>query len=112
MRRLGLIAVAAASLLAPGVMTSACDTAAPPPPSALEPPSLTDQLVGAWTLVSVHDVQGDGRLALRASYGLTYDYPTGEYLSNPAAAPPFGNRIRTTDPPGRVKPLSLQAFTP
>jgi hypothetical protein len=47
------------------------------------------------------DVQGDGRLALRASYGLTYDYPTGEYLSNPAAAPPFGNRIRTTDPPGR-----------
>jgi hypothetical protein len=47
------------------------------------------------------DVQGDGRLALRASYGLSYDYPTGEYLSNPAAAPPFGNRIRTTDPPGR-----------
>ncbi len=46
------------------------------------------------------DVRGDGRLALRSSYGLSYDYPTGEFLSNPAAAPPFGNRIRLTDPPG------------
>jgi hypothetical protein len=46
------------------------------------------------------DVRGNGRLALRASYGLSYDYPTGEFLSNPAGAPPFGNRVRLTDPPG------------
>jgi len=46
------------------------------------------------------DVHGDGRLAIRSSYGLTYDYPTGEFLSNPAASPPYGNRIRITDPPG------------
>ena len=47
------------------------------------------------------DVHGNGRLAVRASYGLSYDYPTGEFMSNPAAAPPYGNRIRLTDPPGR-----------
>jgi hypothetical protein len=46
------------------------------------------------------DVHGDGRLAVRSSYGLSYDYPTGEFMSNPSAAPPFGNRIRLTDPPG------------
>jgi hypothetical protein len=45
------------------------------------------------------DVRGDGRLAVRSSYGLSYDYPTGEFMSNPAAAPPYGNRIRLTDPP-------------
>ena len=46
------------------------------------------------------DVHGDGRLAIRSSYGLSFDYPTGEFMSNPAAAPPFGNRVRLTDPPG------------
>jgi hypothetical protein len=46
------------------------------------------------------DVHGNGRLAIRSSYGLSYDYPTGEFMSNPAAAPPFGNRVRLTDPPG------------
>ena len=46
------------------------------------------------------DVHGDGRLAVRSSYGLSFDYPTGEFMSNPAAAPPFGNRVRLTDPPG------------
>ena len=46
------------------------------------------------------DVHGDGRLAIRSLYGLSYDYPTGEFMSNPAAAPPYGNRIRLTDPPG------------
>ncbi len=46
------------------------------------------------------DVHGNGRLAIRSSYGLSYDYPTGEFMSNPAAAPPYGNRVRLTDPPG------------
>ena len=46
------------------------------------------------------DVHGNGRLAVRSSYGLSYDYPTGEFMSNPAAAPPYGNRVRLTDPPG------------
>jgi carboxypeptidase family protein len=46
------------------------------------------------------DVHGNGRLAIRSSYGLSFDYPTGEFMSNPAAAPPYGNRVRLTDPPG------------
>src|SRR5688572_23872919 len=46
------------------------------------------------------DVHGNGRLAIRSSYGLSFDYPTGEFMSNPSAAPPYGNRIRLTDPPG------------
>jgi Carboxypeptidase regulatory-like domain len=46
------------------------------------------------------DVQGDGRLAVRSSYALMYDYPGGEYFNNLAAAPPYGNRTRVTDPAG------------
>jgi hypothetical protein len=46
------------------------------------------------------DVQGDGRVAVRSSYALMYDYPGGEYFNNLAAAPPYGNRTRVTDPAG------------
>ena len=46
------------------------------------------------------DVKGDGRLAVRSSYGLTYDYPGGEYFNNLAAAPPYGNRTLISDPSG------------
>lgn len=47
------------------------------------------------------DVHGDGRTALRASYGLAYDFPTAEYHNINAQAPPFGNRSLVEDPPGR-----------
>jgi hypothetical protein len=47
------------------------------------------------------DVLGDGRLALRSSYALMYDYPGGEYFNNLAAAPPYGNRTLVSDPGGR-----------
>ena len=46
------------------------------------------------------DVRGDGRLAVRTSYALMYDFPTGEYFSNLAAAPPYGNRSLISDPAG------------
>jgi len=46
------------------------------------------------------DVLGDGRLALRSSYALMYDYPGGEYFNNLAAAPPYGNRTLVSDPSG------------
>ena len=46
------------------------------------------------------DVRGDGRMAVRSSYALMYDFPTGEYFSNLAAAPPYGNRSLISDPAG------------
>ena len=46
------------------------------------------------------DVNGDGRMAVRSSYGLTYDFPTAEYHFINSSAPPFGNRSRVEDPPG------------
>jgi hypothetical protein len=46
------------------------------------------------------DVHGDGRLAIRSSYALMYDYPGGEYFNNLAAAPPYGNRTLVSDPAG------------
>ena len=47
------------------------------------------------------DVRGDGRMAVRSSYGLAYDFPTAEYHNINAQAPPFGNRSLVEDPPGR-----------
>ncbi len=46
------------------------------------------------------DLRGDGRMAVRSSYALMYDFPTGEFFSNLAAAPPYGNRSLVTDPAG------------
>jgi hypothetical protein len=46
------------------------------------------------------DVSGDGRTAVRSSYGMTYDFPTAEYHNINAQAPPFGNRSLVEDPPG------------
>jgi hypothetical protein len=39
------------------------------------------------------DVTGDGRTALRASYGLAYDFVSAQYLYIAGSAPPFSNRI-------------------
>ena len=46
------------------------------------------------------DVRGDGRLALRSSYSMGYDFMAGEYHNINSGAPPFGNRSLITDPPG------------
>jgi len=46
------------------------------------------------------DASGDGRTAVRASYGLTYDFPNAEYMLINANSPPFGNRSLVEDPPG------------
>ena len=47
------------------------------------------------------DVAGDGRTAIRASYGLTYDFPNAEYMLINANSPPYGNRTIVEDPSGR-----------
>ena len=46
------------------------------------------------------DVMGNGRTALRAAYGLAYDFPPAEYHLLNAQAAPFGNRTLVRDPPG------------
>ena len=46
------------------------------------------------------DVSGNGRTAVRASYGLTYDFPNAEYQLINANSPPYGNRSLVEDPPG------------
>jgi Carboxypeptidase regulatory-like domain len=46
------------------------------------------------------DIAGNGRTALRSSYGISYDFPTAERHNINASAPPFGNRSLITDPPG------------
>ena len=47
------------------------------------------------------DVHGDGRLAVRSSYSMGYDFMAGEYHNINSSAPPFGNRSLVTDPIGR-----------
>ena len=56
--------------------------------------NLAPRLGVAW------DVRGDGRLALRSSYSMGYDFMAGEYHNINSGAPPFGNRSLITDPPG------------
>jgi hypothetical protein len=46
------------------------------------------------------DLTGNGRTALRAGYGVAYDFPTADYHLMNAQAPPFGNRTLLVDPPG------------
>jgi hypothetical protein len=46
------------------------------------------------------DVTGNGRTAVRASYALAYDFPSGDFQILQTSAPPFGNRVRVDLPPG------------
>jgi hypothetical protein len=39
------------------------------------------------------DVSGNGRTAVRSSYGLAYDFVSAQYLYIAGSAPPFSNRI-------------------
>jgi hypothetical protein len=48
------------------------------------------------------DVSGDGRMAVRSSYAINYDFPIAESWFRLAAGPPYGNLLRLTDPPGRM----------
>ena len=46
------------------------------------------------------DVSGDGRTAVRSSYGIGYDFPTAERHNINAQSPPWGNRSLLENPPG------------
>ncbi len=40
-----------------------------------------------------YDLKGDGKTVLRASFGISYDFPNTQIMSTPATAPPFGNAL-------------------
>ncbi len=42
----------------------------------------------------------DGKMSVRASYGLFYDFPNGQFYLNSTIAPPAGDEIRVNFPPG------------
>ena len=46
------------------------------------------------------DVSGDGRTAVRSSYGIAYDFPTAERHNINTQSPPWGNRSLVENPPG------------
>jgi hypothetical protein len=48
------------------------------------------------------DVHGDGRLAVRSSYAMAYDFMAGEFHNINSGAPPFGNRSTQTNPSGGI----------
>ena len=80
------------------------------PPGFLYPgdadfPSGKSGLNNKWTNFAPRvgmawDVTGDGRMAVRSSYSLGYDFQGASYLFISATAPPFGGRLRVTQLPG------------
>ncbi|PYR74698.1 MAG: hypothetical protein DMF87_21990 [Acidobacteria bacterium] len=68
-------------------------------------PSGKSGMNNKWTNVAPRvgmawDVNGDGRMAVRSSYSLGYDFQSASYLFISATAPPFGGRLRVTQLPG------------
>lgn len=48
----------------------------------------------------VWDPKGNGRMSIRASYGIFYDTIPAQYNLNTETAPPWGDRTTLTNPPG------------
>src|SRR5262245_55208929 len=44
------------------------------------------------------DPKGDGNTSIRASFGVSYDFPNQQLMSVAATAPPFGNTVQPTGP--------------
>ncbi len=68
------------------------------------PPRQTGLNIQWWNLSPragvAWDVHGDGRLAVRSSYAMAYDFMAGEFHNINSGAPPFGNRSTQTNPSG------------
>ena len=86
-------------LNAPAGLTYPGDEGFPPGQTGLNKQwwNLSPRAGVAW------DVHGDGRLAVRSSYAMGYDFMSGEYHNINAGAPPFGNRSLITDPAGLLR---------
>ena len=46
------------------------------------------------------DPLGDGKMSIRASYGLFYEFANGQFFINSTIAPPFGDEVRVQNPAG------------
>ena len=70
------------------------DSGFPDSNSGLNPQwwNLSPRVGVAW------DVTGDGRMAVRSSWGLAYDFPTAAYHYISSNAAPYGNRLRIDFP--------------
>ena len=44
------------------------------------------------------DPKGDGKTSIRASFGISYDFPNVQLFSTEATAPPFGDQITVNGP--------------
>jgi len=83
-----------------GVKTTAFTNA---PPGLIYPgdpgaPAGQAGLNKKWTNLSPRvglawDVTGDGRTAVRSSYGIAYDFVSAQYLYMAGSSPPFSNRV-------------------
>ncbi len=49
------------------------------------------------------DVNGDGRMSVRSSYALAYDFVSMKWRTDATSAPPWGNRLILTDLPGGLE---------
>jgi hypothetical protein len=49
------------------------------------------------------DPAGDGKMSIRSSYGLSYDYPNGRVLITTALAPPWGSEVIIPVPAGGLE---------
>ncbi len=49
------------------------------------------------------DVNGDGRMSVRASYALAYDFMSLKWRTDATSAPPWGNRLILNDLPGGIE---------
>jgi len=73
------------------------------------------------------DPKGDGRMVIRASYGISYDYANAQLFVNTADAPPFGGTVifpantnivhpwtnaYASDPGGNIFPYTVNANAP
>ncbi|HSR09616.1 MAG TPA: carboxypeptidase regulatory-like domain-containing protein [Bryobacteraceae bacterium] len=69
-----------------------------------------------------YDPTGTGKMTIRASFGISYDYVNGSMYVNSADSPPFGNTTiipggqfsnpYASNPGGNIFPFSLNANTP
>ena len=58
----------------------------------------TDWLNVAPRVGLAWDPNGDGRMSVRAGYGMNSEFVNGQFFINAANAPPWGSEVRLTRP--------------